>query len=109
LEEVMKVFLDDIRNPQGDGWTICRTGEEAIKFLDTGKVKFISFDHDLGEFVMTGHEVAKYILDAVAHRKIPMPAYAAHSANPVGRANIIAVMEHADRIWKKIQDGSWDI
>jgi hypothetical protein len=89
----MKLYLDDIRNPKvPEEWCIVRTAEEAIRMLETGKVDFISFDHDLGT-ELTGYDVAKAIEELVYYGRIKCPEYNVHSANPVGANNIRAAME----------------
>jgi len=103
----MNLFLDDVRNPPlfdtyGDPieWTIVRTASECIKIIVTGKVKFLSFDHDLGNDIDgTGYDVAKFI-EAGAYREELEPIdYAIHSANPVGANNIDNAMKNAWKIW----------
>ena len=41
----MKLYLDDIREAP-KGWTLIRTAEDCIKFLETNVVSIISLDHD---------------------------------------------------------------
>lgn len=95
----MKIFLDDLRNAPDDTWTTCRTAEDAIRLLATGKVSHISFDHDLGEeSVRNGNDVAKWIERAVDEQWILVPKWQVHSMNPVGRQNIIETMLSAERI-----------
>ena len=43
----MKIWLDDVR-PAPDGWIHVKTVDEAIKYLLTGQVDYISLDNDLG-------------------------------------------------------------
>lgn len=98
----MKLFLDDIRNPPDNTWVVCRTAEEAIKCLKTGKVTLISFDHDLGEASdLNGNDVAKWIERSVFDKQsgVHMPKWQVHSMNPVGRRNIIATMMAAERAY----------
>jgi hypothetical protein len=92
----MKLFLDDLRACP-DGYTLCRTAEEAIALLKTGDVTEISFDHDLGTDPVDGETVAKFIEEAVYFQKIPMPEWTIHSANPVGRQEISLAMTSAER------------
>lgn len=93
-------FLDDEREaPQWDNvsWAVFRTGEDMLAHIDRfGLPDGISFDHDLGENVMSGHDAAKAIVwRAVEHRIEQLPpnfAFRVHSENPVGRNNITATM-----------------
>lgn len=43
----MKVFVDDLRIPPDNTWTLARTNTEAIRLLATGHVEHISIDHDI--------------------------------------------------------------
>ena len=76
------------------GWSICRTGEDAIKEIKSlsqipdCKI-FISFDHDLG-FGISGYDVAKWIVE----NEIPIAGFTVHSMNPVGAKNIIELLTH---------------
>jgi hypothetical protein len=75
----------------------CKTADEAIQLLSTGEVEFISFDHDLGaDENGTGYGVACCIEMHIAQNLIPMPQWAVHSANPVGRKNIERAMTKAE-------------
>lgn len=89
--ESIKIFLDDLRDPPDDSWTVCRTAEEAILKLSEENVEEISLDHDLGA-ELTGYDVAKYIEQQVVMNRMPCPRWSVHSANPVGRQNIAAAM-----------------
>jgi hypothetical protein len=45
----VRLFLDDIRLPPDDTWTVCRTAEEARGLLLAGPIDVATLDHDLGE------------------------------------------------------------
>lgn len=98
----MKVFLDDVREPpQEEGpWVIVRSAKEAVKVLKTGKVTFLSFDHDLGGF-FDGGTVAKWIEKAAYEGRIPPLDWQIHSANPVGGKRIFHAMGAAEKFWAK--------
>lgn len=88
-----KLFVDDVRpRPTENGpWLICRDGQEAIEFIDLfwDNLDLISLDHDLGEGP-TGYDVAKWMEEQVlVHGRKPIQIEV-HSANPVGRDNILA-------------------
>ena len=77
----MKVYLDDERKPP-EGWTLIRWPEEVIKILETGKVKELSLDHDLGDDEHgTGYDVVLWVEEAVATRGFVPPFMKVHSAN----------------------------
>lgn len=90
----MKIFLDDIRNPPTDDWTVFRTAEDLISFLTEvmpvgDVVEEISLDHDLGEGVMTGYDFLNWLEQEVFEKGEPVvERLSIHSANPVGRQNM---------------------
>lgn len=95
----LNVYLDDLR-PMPQGFDINpKTAQDAINLLKTGRVKFISFDHDLGpEEAGTGYDVAKWIEQAgYEDDNFVVPEWQLHSANPVGRKNIEQAMRSAER------------
>lgn len=93
----MKLWIDDLRAPP-DGWVWVKTSAQAIDQLGC-EVEEISFDHDLG-----GDDTAMPVaqcIEYMAHEGLlPPPKWHIHSANPVGRANLKAALESADRHWK---------
>lgn len=92
------LFLDDERSPKTPGaWQIARSFDEAVSLLSYyGCFSYISFDHDLGDGVPTGHDLAKWLVDKdldAGGKFIPTDfGFNVHSANPVGRANIEALL-----------------
>ncbi len=99
-----QLFLDDQwddeetpdRHPPA-GFIPARSSSEAIRLTqEKGLPSFISFDHDLsGED--DAMEYLRWIIQA--YYEEPVPGFTVHSANPVGKANIIAKMNS----WKKSQ------
>lgn len=79
---------------------IARSSEAAIELVkEYGIPEYISFDHDLGgddtsmNFL---HWLVNYMLD----NKKGLPdnfSYYVHSANPIGRGNIIGMMDNIKR------------
>jgi hypothetical protein len=104
----MKIWLDDERNPQDKFWqqeksadgdeVWVKTVPEAIKLLETGEVKSISFDHDLGTRE-TGYDLAKWIEAAAHGGKLPPLKWRVHSDNIPGLLKIVAAMKNADKFW----------
>lgn len=89
-----KLYLDDVRNPKTEGWTIVRNYDEFVKDIEeNGLPDEISFDHDLGEDIKTGYDCAKWLCNYCWTNGIPIPTYNVHSANPVGRDNIIGILK----------------
>lgn len=87
------LFVDDLRDPPGEGWTVVRSSADAIDVLSGLSVlpDRISFDHDLGGSD-TAMVVVDWIIEAVLDGKVLFPAgfdFVVHSANPVGAANIL--------------------
>jgi len=93
----MLLYLDDVR-PAPEGWTLARTAEEAISLIRGGSVVMISFDHDLGT-ELTGYSVSKVIEEGAFRGTIAPMTWGVHSANSVGRADIVRAMNSAERFW----------
>lgn len=100
----MRIYFDDIRDPPLTGTMfdkVIRTPEELIDLIRTGVVRFISFDHDMGDTTpLTGYDVAKEVEKLAAEGKISPIDYSIHSGNIVGCKNIDAAMKSAWRFWK---------
>jgi hypothetical protein len=102
----MNLWLDDLRTmPAGYDYH-ARTAAEAISLLETGAVRRLSLDHDLGDEANgTGYEVAKWIeARAFAWSQgdeagLPPLELAIHSQNPVGLGNMTQALRNADRFW----------
>ena len=103
----MRIWLDDVREPVGGGWTWLKTGEEAIEALKNNRVDEISFDHDLGEGI-TGYDVAKWIEKMASQGAIDQIVWRVHSANPVGKKNIEAAMRSAGNFWVNVEEDDED-
>jgi len=102
----VKLYLDDVRDPPDDTWTLARTVEEAKAILVTGRVEVASLDHDLG-IVEVGVGVFKevpaptgYDLCVWMAKTGHWPKFkpAVHSANPVGA---MAMRQCIERHWRK--------
>lgn len=101
---MIRLWLDDVR-PMPDGFDVhAKTAQEAIALIDSDTVAEISFDHDLGAPENgSGYDVAKHVECRAYYRTGAPPRYAVHSANPVGRRNIIAAMQMAETYFQ-----GWD-
>lgn len=86
----MRIFLDDLRSPPDNTWTVCRNAADFVAALTSGNtIEAISFDHDLGHPRFTGRIAARlamsYLYTWTPRADICMHV---HSANPVGSDNI---------------------
>ena len=92
-----KLYLDDLRTPQSNGWVIVRSYDEAVAYVEAnGFPQMVSFDHDLGDADdKTGLDFAKFLveLDQITMHMPKDFDFNVHSANPVGAANIRHFME----------------
>ena len=110
--QIVKLYLDDVRNPKTKGWTVVRNYEEFVNHItEYGLPEEVSFDHDLAEihydpatwrqdFVYhekTGYDCAKWLCDYCWTNGLPVPTWNVHSANPVGRDNIVQLMENFEK------------
>lgn len=88
----MKVYLDDLRNPKHQGWTVVRSYDEAVALCEKhGCPATWSFDHDLGNNAPTGYDFVKWLIDTDLDNPGFIPdtfSFNVHSANPVGAVNI---------------------
>lgn len=91
----MKLYLDDLRQPP-EGYVLARSSDEAIALVrELGWPQFMSLDHDLG-----GDDTTMRFLRMLVNEWDGVsspPDYQVHSANPVGRENIISFLES----WKR--------
>jgi hypothetical protein len=96
-----KLYLDDVRDPDEQGWTVIRSSIMAVVTIVKRKEipEFMSLDHDLGEDDNTMRFLKElhHIWEDWGSEPDLIPGYVVHSANPVGAKNIISFMES----WKK--------
>ena len=101
------LFVDDLRSVVDVYDVSCSAKFSVVRDIDDAKnwiiangiPEFISFDHDLDHVGhdTTGYALAKWIVDQVLDGTMQFPKnfrYQVHSANPVGRANIIAILDN---------------
>ncbi len=110
--KIMKIFLDDIRNPPDSNWLVVRSVEEfkeRVLFAPI-PITYLSFDHDLGlqdpfdltseELAPTGMDAAKWFVDACLDNEElanNLQSIHVHSSNPPGVKNITAQNHAATR------------
>jgi len=101
----MKLYLDDCRDTPPGFDVRTYTAEETIEHLRSGKITFVSFDHDLndanyaGSTEKSGYTVAKWIEEQAYHGNLKRIGWAVHSQNPEGAKNIRNAMLQAEKFW----------
>lgn len=91
------IYVDDLRDVPED-FTIARTMQEAIYYLEKYDINILSLDHDLGEdeegnLLPTGYDLVKYICG----NEIKVKKIFIHTDNPVGRENMYETLIGAQR------------
>lgn len=105
------LWLDDIRDPRENDWLrYSPIGKENVEMhwvlteqefknwiLQNGLPDAICFDHDLGTDNGDGYNCAKWLVDYCIQTKQKLPKYASQSANPVGKENILQLLQNFER------------
>jgi hypothetical protein len=119
MASLVKHVTEEFKNIYEDlNWTIVRSYDEFIEEITkNGLPEIISFDHDLGiehiryyfengghenppnpdnaEFIeRTGKDCAVWLVNYCLDNDLELPKYYVHSANPIGRTNIISYLEN---------------
>ena len=114
-----RLYLDDVRTPNGTDWVIARDYKEfvsLIKLYGLGNFEVISLDHDLGDSAMveyytnvknnyelnyeniinekTGYDCCKFLVSESMTTNVPLPQIYVHSANPIGSANMMGYINN---------------
>ena len=100
----MKLWIDDVR-PAPEGYVWCKSVNEAKDWFDLCEFDFmedielISIDHDAGDYASDGGDYIK-LLDWLEEtgRNYPIRI---HSMNPVGVANMRAIIERNG--WEEVK------
>ena len=114
------LFLDDYRIPTHVTWvkipdyqhyTVVRNYKQFVDLIELrGLPQFICYDHDLADDhynqshvrsdinydkyeEKTGYHCAQWLINYCIDKKIKHPPYIVHSLNPVGKDNIISLIE----------------
>jgi hypothetical protein len=114
----ISIYLDDVRTPSIEGWTVVRNYEEfvsTVMYHGLENIETISLDHDLGDSAMTeyytnvrnnyelnynnilektGYDCCKYLVNKSIETGIPLPQVYVHSANPIGSANMMGYINN---------------
>ncbi len=115
------LFLDDCREPKDSfyytynkiyndpNWNIVRSYDEFVQYITIhGLPSIISFDHDLADehyetdniedyTEKTGYECAKWLVNYCIDNNCKLPIYYCHSQNPVGKKNILTLLENYNK------------
>ena len=89
---MFKLFLDDLRSPPDGTWVVARSVAAAKVYITEYGVPYqVSFDHDLGgqDTPALLHWLIEKHLDE--ELDITGITVSVHSANPVGRENILGL------------------
>ena len=101
-----RLYLDDIREPQREDWIVVRTPEEFRQIILEKEClpEAISLDHDLGEGLESGYDIMKWLVDLALDHELPLADVdlGSHSANVVGRKNIMGLFKS----WKRHRETS---
>jgi hypothetical protein len=85
----MKLWVDDLRPPPDDTWTVARTSEEAVLHLLMRPWEVMSLDHDLGGEDTT-REIIKWLCEC--EPECWPPEVLVHTSNPVGRTWLLGMI-----------------
>lgn len=112
-----RIYLDDIRTPVEDGWTVVRNYEQfvsTVMYIGLDNIELISLDHDLGDTAMkewhtnvyhnytldynnitekTGMDCAKWLVEQWMNGEKVVDVFT-HSANAIGSANIMGYINN---------------
>ena len=96
----MKLWIDDVR-PAPEGYVRIRSVNATKKYitLHENNIELISLDHDAGDFAHLGGDYIK-LLDWLEETGRNYPIHI-HSMNPVGVANMRAIIERNG--WKEVR------
>lgn len=97
LQNIIKLYVDDVREVPDSTWNLEKTFHGAICFLENHNVHTVSLDHDLGCFYgtreMTGRDILNWLIARIYEGKHTPTVVKVHSANiaasPTMEADIV--------------------
>jgi len=121
--DCIRYMKPDVRHVYEDeNWDVVRTYDDFVGYIEHfGLPDVISFDHDLADEhydsemyslsnsynekyltfkEKTGYECAKWLCEYCSKNNLPLPLYIIHSMNPIGKENILSVLESYKRNFK---------
>ncbi len=90
----VKVWIDDIRVPPGDGWVWLKSSAEALAWMEARRAAgeslgdVMSFDHDLG-----GDDTTRPLVMWMCENNVFPASALVHSSNPPGALWIMQMFE----------------
>jgi hypothetical protein len=87
-----KLWLDDMREPDGPGFVVCRFSDEAMaEVCRRGPPRFMALDFNLGhsDNVLV---FLRWLREHPASSGQAIPDYSVHSSDPWGRRQVDAFM-----------------
>ena len=106
---MFKIWVDDLRLPPNETWRWAKSVHEAkLHYIQLGgpqgKPGIVSLDHDAGSYEFMGGDYIRFLewLEEKQYTELwnINAQFHIHSANPVGRQNMKAIIEHNG--WKEI-------
>lgn len=101
-------WLDDERDPKKHLPNRCKT-DTVLWFknfesfvgavIDYPMPDVVWFDHDLGNG-KTGKDCADFLVDYCLDHSLPLPEYHSQSQNPVGKNNIMKLLDSYNKFYK---------
>ncbi len=122
-----RIYLDNVRTPVDPTWVVVRNYDEFVNIVNKfglENIALISLDHDLGDSAMkewhtnvyhnytlnydnitekTGYHCAKWLVEQWLDGKPVVDVYT-HSANAIGSANIMGIINNYRHINKLPQN-----
>lgn len=110
---IYDLFLDDIRLPNylidSRAMIVARTFDQAVELVKTlGVPDRLFLDHDLGRNEKTGMDFVKWLADYIMEHDLELPSnfqFNVHSANPVGKSNMLFYLRSFVDYWTKEKRG----
>jgi len=94
----IRLWVDDERLAAPGFNVRASTYEEAIGYLDTGRVVLMSLDHDLGTG-KSGYDIAKWIEERAFLHLIPRIDWRIHGSDPGYASSMEQALRNADKFW----------
>lgn len=102
-------WVDDLRDPKdflvdrqkNDTVMWLKTYEEFVRaIIQFSMPDVVWFDHDLGQG-KSGKDCADFLVDFCLSNGLPLPEYNSQSQNPVGRENIIKLLDSYNKFYNE--------